>query len=193
MDEKAQKLALEAITLLETNIDHLTGEELGQALDALNDLPEVLDATWFSGIGKKNRPAGLLRVICRPENETSALEAMFRHTHSLGIRRQKMDRFVLPRKNVMPQGKNLPAKAYLLEGVEYLRPEADAVSALAWARRRSGSGDMRRSNMKNGARAPFFIRKFLLVSLFAAFFLQRNRHSFAKTAAGLVNFVRWRP
>ena len=131
MDEKAQKLALEAITLLETNIDHLTGEELGQALDALNDLPEVLDATWFSGIGKKNRPAGLLRIICRPENETSALEAMFRHTHSLGIRRQKMDRFVLPRKNVMPQGKNLPAKAYLLEGVEYLRPEADAVSALA--------------------------------------------------------------
>lgn len=131
MDETAQKPALEAISLLETNIDHLTGEEIGQALDALNDLPEVLDATWFSGIGKKNRPAGLLRVICRPENETAVLEAMFRHTHSLGIRRQKMERFVLPRKNIIQQSNGLPAKAYLLEGVEYLRPEADAVAALA--------------------------------------------------------------
>lgn len=131
MNETAQKPVWEAITLLETNIDHLTGEEIGQALDALNDLPEVLDASWFSGIGKKNRPAGLLRIICRPESESAALEAIFRHTHSLGVRRQKMDRLVLPRNNVMSRGKNLPAKAYLLEGVEYLRPEADAVAALA--------------------------------------------------------------
>lgn len=126
MEEKPR---WEEITLLETNIDHLTGEEIGRALETLNAMPEVLDAAWFAGIAKKNRPAGLLRLICRPENENSVLGAMFRHTHSLGIRRQKMDRLILPRKNV-PDG-DLPAKAYLLEGVEYLRPEADAVADLA--------------------------------------------------------------
>ena len=105
-----------------------------------------------------------------------------------------MDRFVLPRKMSCRRAK-FTSKTYLLEGVEYLRPEADAVSALAktWPERAGGPDQgYETGNMKTGP-GPRFSSQFLLVSLFAAFFLQRNRHSFAKTAAGLVNFVRWRP
>lgn len=122
---------LREIVLLETNLDHLTGEEAGLALDALNDMPEVLDAAWYTGIGKKNRPCGLLRLICLPENEEKAVMAIFRHTHTLGVRRQVMQRYILQRWPSKMPGSDLPAKAYSLEGVEYLRPESDAVAALA--------------------------------------------------------------
>lgn len=122
---------LQEIVLLETSLDHLTGEEAGLALDALNDMPEVLDAAWYTGIGKKNRPCGLLRLICLPENEKKAVAAMFRHTHTLGVRRQTMSRYVLQRRGAKMPDSDLPAKAYLLEGVEYLRPESDAVADLA--------------------------------------------------------------
>lgn len=134
MNIENEKPEWEEIVLLETNIDHLTGEEIGLAINAISAMPEVLDACWLSGIGKKNRPMGLLRVLCRPEHSEAVLKAIFRHTHSLGVRRQKMDRLVLPRK-IIPHAENdLPAKAYLLEGVEYLRPESDAVAELAASR-----------------------------------------------------------
>lgn len=119
----------EKIVMLETVFDHLTGEEIGQALEALNALPQILDAAVFPGIGKKNRPAWLMQVLCRPEQEDEAVSAMFRHTHSLGIRRLEMERYVLPRcaETVEREGRRLAAKGYVLENAEYVRPEADAV------------------------------------------------------------------
>lgn len=123
----------EKITLLETSIDHLTGEELGLALEALSLAPEILDVLYLPGIGKKNRPAGLLQVICLPESEIAARDAIFRHTHTLGIRRSEPGRYVLPRKQttVNIEGRELAAKEHLLEGKAYARPEADALKSLA--------------------------------------------------------------
>lgn len=125
IESEENEIMLEEIVLLESNIDHLTGEEAGAALTNLNDMPCVLDAIWLTGMGKKNRPAGLLSVICKPENELEAVKAFFRHTHTLGIRRQKMQRYVLGRRAARLPESGAPAKAYLLEGEEYLRPEAD--------------------------------------------------------------------
>lgn len=123
----------EHVLQLETHLDHLSGEELGMAITALADLPDVLDVLWLPGIGKKNRAAGLLRVLCRPEAETAAEQAVLRHTHSLGLRRQLVERLVLPRETASLDcfGERLDAKAYTLEGVRYVRPEADAVRAAA--------------------------------------------------------------
>lgn len=119
------EIMLEEIVLLESNIDHLTGEEVGAALASLNEMPCVLDAAWLHALGKKNRPCGILSVVCKPENEGDAVREFFRHTHTLGIRRQKMQRYVLKRRAARMPGSGAPAKAYLFEGVEYLRPEAD--------------------------------------------------------------------
>lgn len=123
----------EKIILFETALDHLTGEELGMAIDSLNNLPEVLDALYLPGIGKKNRPAGLLQVLCRPQAEIRVRDAIFRHTHALGIRRQIIERYVLDRVpvSVEVEGEILPAKAHLLEEKMYARPEADAIRNLA--------------------------------------------------------------
>ncbi|MDR3361603.1 MAG: LarC family nickel insertion protein [Desulfovibrio sp.] len=119
----------EQVLQLETHLDHLTGEELGMALTALNALPQVLDALWLPGVGKKNRPAGLLRVLCAPCDGDAVSLAVLRHTHTLGLRRQRLERVVLPREAAVCEqgGATLAAKAYTLEGARYTRPEADSV------------------------------------------------------------------
>lgn len=101
------------------------------ALTALAASPEVLDVLWLPGIGKKNRPAGLLRVLCRPEDEEGVSLGVLRHTHSLGLRRQCLERLVLPREaaELIDAGERLEAKAYILEGRRYVRAEAEAVKS----------------------------------------------------------------
>lgn len=126
----------EEICQLECHLDHLSGEELGQALEALAAAAPVLDVLWLPGVGKKNRPAGALRVLCRPEAEAEAATLVLRHTHTLGLRTQRLTRIVLPRRaeKMRCGGTEMPAKGYTLEGMNYARPEADAVSARAAAR-----------------------------------------------------------
>ena len=126
----------ESVCQLECHLDHLTGEELGQAIAALAAAPSVLDVLWLPGVGKKNRPAGALRVICLPEARDEAAQLVLRHTHTLGLRMLRMERLVLPRHaaTVACDGVDMPAKAYELEGAHYVRPEADAVAARAAAR-----------------------------------------------------------
>ncbi len=123
----------EVVSQLETHLDHLTGEELGQALSMLAEMPEVLDVLWLPGVGKKNRPSGLLRVLCLPGHEDAASRAVLRHTHTLGLRRQRVERLVLPRQGVSTclDGQAMPAKLYEIEGQSYVRVEAEAVGRAA--------------------------------------------------------------
>lgn len=123
----------ESVCQLECHLDHLSGEELGQAIAALAAAPSVLDVLWLPGVGKKNRPAGALRAICLPEAQAEVARLVLRHTHTLGLRIQRMERLVLPRRaaTVACDGVTMPAKAYELEGRRYVRPEADALAARA--------------------------------------------------------------
>ena len=103
------------------------------ALTALSSMPEVLDVLWLPGVGKKNRPAGLLRVLCLPGQRPEVAEAVLRHTHTLGLRVQTLERIVAPRHAAVAEvaGQQLPAKEYVIEGQTYIRPEADALEAAA--------------------------------------------------------------
>ena len=59
--------------------------------------------------------------------------AVLRHTHTLGLRVQTLDRMVAPRRATTTEvaGQMLPAKEYVIEGQTYIRPEADALEAAA--------------------------------------------------------------
>lgn len=129
----AQDPVLEKIIVFETTIDHLTGEEIGAALSSFSQMANVLDALFLPGIGKKNRPSGLLQVLCHPDNEKEVMAAIFRHTHVLGLRREFRERYVLPRKpaTLSLAGHTVKAKAHLLDGAWHARPEADALQELA--------------------------------------------------------------
>lgn len=87
----------DSIWKLETNLDDCTGETLGHVLDLLLEAG-ARDVQYTPVYMKKNRPAWLLTVLCN-EPERSRLEALlFRETTTIGIRRVRMDRTILPRK-----------------------------------------------------------------------------------------------
>jgi hypothetical protein len=124
------------IYTLETHIDHLTGEELGHAFDALLQAG-ALDVLFTPGVMKKNRPGGALTVLCSAEHLAVVEEAVIHHTHTLGLRRSRSTRVVLPRGKgtVQAGGHAVAAKEYAVQGRDMSRAEYEALAALA---RRTG-------------------------------------------------------
>lgn len=122
----------DVVTVLESNVDHLTGEELGHCFDALMEAG-ALDVMYLPGVMKKNRPAGMLRVLCTPDKLDTVQTAFFHHTYTLGIRRTHMERVVLPRTPdtlETPVGP-LAAKTFTLDGRTVTKPEYEALAAFA--------------------------------------------------------------
>lgn len=86
------------ICKLECNVDDCTGEVLGFAMERL--LKEgALDVNYMPMYMKKNRPAYLLTVLCKPADRERMEEILFTETTTIGVRRQLMLRTVLKREN----------------------------------------------------------------------------------------------
>ena len=73
------------VSLLETNLDTVTGEVMGHLFSRLQD-EGALDVSMIPIIMKKNRPGQLLRVISRPKDCDALVEVIMRETGTLGIR-----------------------------------------------------------------------------------------------------------
>ena len=84
------------LKVLETNIDDLNPETYDHVMDALFDVG-ALDVYFAPIQMKKNRPATLVRVLCKPGDVTAMTAILFRETSTLGIREQTVDRHALPR------------------------------------------------------------------------------------------------
>lgn len=92
---------IENVIILETHIDDINGEKMGNLIDKLSKESNVLDVGVINGITKKNRPFNLLKVICTEETEKKISEIIFLETGTLGIRRSKTERYVLKRYNLL--------------------------------------------------------------------------------------------
>lgn len=73
------------IDVIETNLDHLTGEEIGYLFDVLLDAG-ASDVSITPIIMKKNRQGSLLKVISKKKNRDKIIKTIFKETGSLGIR-----------------------------------------------------------------------------------------------------------
>ncbi|WP_022660458.1 nickel pincer cofactor biosynthesis protein LarC [Paucidesulfovibrio longus] len=80
--------------LLQCNIDDMTGEMLGAALDLLME-QGAMDVHFTPIIMKKNRPATCLSLLCAPEEEERFKELLFRHTSTLGVKSFPLRKSVL--------------------------------------------------------------------------------------------------
>lgn len=121
------------VVLLECNLDDMTGEELGYTLDLFLERG-ALDA-WFVPIYmKKNRPAVLLSVLCRPEEASALCQLLLTETSTLGVRWRPMNRQVADRetRTVETPWGMVRCKFKLLDGhIISSKPEHDDCARLA--------------------------------------------------------------
>ncbi|MFB6319537.1 nickel pincer cofactor biosynthesis protein LarC [Saccharicrinis sp. FJH54] len=83
-------------TLLECNIDDMKPEHFEFLMDMLLD--KGASDVWFTPIVmKKSRPAHMISVLCVPERTEVMKEMLFKHSTTLGIREQHIQKHMLKR------------------------------------------------------------------------------------------------
>lgn len=114
----------ERLAWLETNIDDVNPQVYEHVMDLLF-AAGALDVTLTPIQMKKNRPAVMLSVLCRPEMADRLQTILFSETITLGVRRIFCERVCLPREIVTvetPYG-SIPMKVARLDGVQRATPE----------------------------------------------------------------------
>lgn len=119
--------------LVETNLDDMTGEELGYAMQSLFEIG-ALDV-WITPIQmKKSRPGVVLSVICKHSELNRTAKTIFSHTTTLGIRIRQLERLVAQRESVVVETRYGPVrvKTRSIGGtVTHAAPEYDDCAKLA--------------------------------------------------------------
>ena len=86
----------ETITVLECQLDDITGETLGFVMDKLLQ-NGALDVYYSPVFMKKNRPGTLITVLAPNNREAELTDVLFRETTTLGVRKNTWSRSILDR------------------------------------------------------------------------------------------------
>ena len=86
----------DVVSELSCNVDDMTAEEIGFAMERLLDSGAFEVYTIPIGM-KKSRPGTLIRVICSEQNKEMLIQMIFQHTTTIGIRETVTNRYVLDR------------------------------------------------------------------------------------------------
>ena len=87
---------IDAIVELRCNVDDMTGEAVGFALELLLE-NGALDAFTLPIGMKKSRPGVLITVLCREEKKEAMVHLLLKHTTTLGVREFPCRRYALSR------------------------------------------------------------------------------------------------
>ncbi len=123
----------DTIIELETNLDDLSPELTGAALERLLALG-ALDVTLTPVQMKKNRPGVQLSVLCEPGLEMKIVHALLTETSAFGVRRSEKRRYKLERRfdKVQTAFGEITIKLGLLDGkVVQVAPEFESCRAAA--------------------------------------------------------------
>lgn len=121
----------DSVIKLECNIDDCTGENLGFVQEKLFETG-AKDVTVIPCFMKKNRPAFLLQVLCDELSVSKIESVIFEHTTTIGIRRVKMERTILKRKQVVLQTEygTIECKEVIVNGKKRISPEYESVKKI---------------------------------------------------------------
>jgi uncharacterized protein (TIGR00299 family) protein len=133
--------AHDALVVLATDIDDMTGEYLAHAADALRGAG-ALDVVLVPTVMKKGRPGTRLEVLARPGDADRLESLVLSSTTSIGVRRWSVLRRALPRQDrvVVVHGHPITVKEVTLpDGTVRAKPDFDAVKRAADATGRLAS------------------------------------------------------
>jgi len=136
--DSASSTTSDVVESLAFEVDDMTGEEIGVATDRLRALDGVLDVSMIAMQGKKGRPITGIRVLAKPESAESAIAQCFAQTTTLGIRRNSVQREILPRKEIQSEG--LSVKLADRGDAQSAKAASDEVSADTLIERRKQAG-----------------------------------------------------
>jgi uncharacterized protein (DUF111 family) len=86
----------DTVTVLETDMDHISGEIMGNAGAVLLE-NGALDVSWTPVFMKKGRPGYRLSVIASPKKSAALIDLIMIHTRTLGVRIQTIQRVIAER------------------------------------------------------------------------------------------------
>ncbi len=122
------------IVELSCNLDDMTGEALGYAVERLLE-NGALDVFTQAVQMKKNRPGVLLHCLCRPEDAEKFARLIFAHTTTIGVRKTEHSRYTLSRREETVETVYGPVHAKVSEGYGVTRRKLEYEDLAEIARR----------------------------------------------------------
>lgn len=86
----------DSVLQLECNVDDMTAEELGFAMEAILAAGALEVYTVAAGM-KKSRPGTILCVLCHEDAKETLVRVIFRNTTTIGVREHRCSRYTLKR------------------------------------------------------------------------------------------------
>ncbi len=137
--ELLSHLTQEYIVVLETNVDDVTGEAIGYVVDKLMR-EGALDVSVIPALGKKGRPAYIVKVLCPVINYERLCKVLLRDLGTLGVRISRTSRIRFIKREVRTIDLEVNGIAYPLrvkivrddEGrIVRIKPEHDDIVKIA--------------------------------------------------------------
>ena len=131
--EAEPELARDEVAVLETHLDDMTPEHLAFLVERLHDAG-ALDASLAPLLMKKGRPGQALRVLTRPPDAERIARLVLSESSALGVRVQRVPRFVLRRgagSVSTPYGPIRVKLARAPDGTAEVKPEYEACARAA--------------------------------------------------------------
>lgn len=115
--------SLGPICELSCNVDDMTGESMGFAMERLLEAG-ALDVYVIPVQMKKSRPGMLLQVICKPADRDRMVGEIMKHTTTIGVRenrlwRHTLDREIEPRETSFGRVRRKVSRGYDVERAKY--------------------------------------------------------------------------
>ena len=132
------KLQLDTVKILETNVDDVSGEVLGNMIEKIM-AHGAKDVTISSAITKKGRPTNLVSVICDSHTMNSIMDLLVTETGTLGVRVRTSERYIVPRSvktisvNIQGQSFDVRYKTRDLNNGSHFKIESDDIKEISGA------------------------------------------------------------
>jgi len=132
------KLQLDTVKILETNVDDVSGEVLGNMIEKIM-AQGAKDVTISSAITKKGRPTNLVSVICDSDTMNSIMDLLVTETGTLGVRIRTSERYIVPRDvktlsvNIQGQSFDVRYKTRDLNNGSHFKIESDDIREISSA------------------------------------------------------------